>query len=103
MTVNSASHSLLANTSQRFNPGPPPTDDGEERLDVWGFKDTRFIINSANNVVLDGKRYLLSGQELPTMLSWIRSVFQADINAQDTNPSHYPTQIPASLHCQVQS
>ena len=96
MTVNSASHSLLANTSQRFNPGPPPSDDGEERLDVWGFKDTRFIINSASSVVLDGKRYLLSGQELPTMLSWICSVFQADINARDTNPSHYPTEIPTS-------
>lgn len=96
MPTSTPSHSLFSNTLHRFDPGPPPADDGEERLDVWGFKDTRFLINGADNVVLDGKRYLLSGQELPDMLPWVCSVFQADINARDTNPSHYPTVIPAS-------
>jgi alkyldihydroxyacetonephosphate synthase len=65
-------------------------------MDVWGFKDSRFVINAENNVVLEGTRYPLSGQELPAFLPWVRSSFQADINANDTNPSQYPTSIPPS-------
>ncbi len=54
------------------------------------------MINADNNVVLEGTRYPLSGQELPAFLPWVRSAFQADISATDTNPSHYPTSIPPS-------
>jgi alkyldihydroxyacetonephosphate synthase len=81
---------------RRFDPGPPPDNDGDERPDVWGFTDTRFVINRAGNVVLDGARYLLSGHELPAFLPWVRATFQTDIGAHDTNPSRYPTEIPAS-------
>jgi alkyldihydroxyacetonephosphate synthase len=92
----SAHQLLVGGTAQRFDPGPPPDDGGEPRLDVWGFKDSRFVINPANNVVLEGSRYPLSGKELPAFLPWVRSTFQADINAQDTHPSQYPTNIPPS-------
>ena len=87
---------LLEGTSPRFDPGPLPDDGGQPRLDVWGFKDSRFVINAANNVVLEGTRYPLSGQELPAFLPWVRSTFQTDISAKDTNPSQYPVNIPPS-------
>lgn len=98
MSLDSSSSGTPATvrSSGRIDPGPPPSDDGEPRLDVWGFTDTRFVINAVGNVVLDGNRYLLSGQELPSFLPWIRDVFQADIGPHDTNPSRYPTEIPAS-------
>ncbi len=54
------------------------------------------MINAANNVVLEGNRYPLSGHELPSFLPWVRSTFAVDINAQDTHPSQYPTSIPPS-------
>lgn len=87
---------LRSGTPLRFDPGPLPDDGGEARLDVWGFKDSRFVINPDNAVVLEGTRYALSGHEMPTFLPWVCSTFQADINAKDTNPSRYPTNIPPS-------
>ncbi len=92
-SVQSFSH---AQAPARFEPGPPVTDDGEESLHVWGFDDTRFVINPAGHVVLEGNRYLLSGHELPSFLPWVCSVFDAEISARDTNPSRYPAEIPAS-------
>jgi alkyldihydroxyacetonephosphate synthase len=80
----------------RFDPGPPPGGDGEESLAVWGFADTRFTIAPNLSVVLTGDRYLLCGQEMPELLPWVREQFQADVGPHDTNPSQYPTAIPAS-------
>ncbi len=54
---------------ERIIPGPPPVDDKhEESLDVWGFRDTVFRINSRGNVELTGTRYYFSGVEMPALL-----------------------------------
>src|SRR5688572_4607276 len=56
----------------RFIPEPlAPNSKDIERLDGWGFTDTKFFINSKGNVELAGKRYALSGHELPKLLPWI--------------------------------
>lgn len=65
-----------------------------ESLDNWGFRDTYFKINERGNVVLTGNRYALSGQELPSLLPWIREVMKVEIDPYDTLPSHYPPPIP---------
>jgi alkyldihydroxyacetonephosphate synthase len=73
---------------------PAPARGDEESLDVWGFRDTHFTINSNSNVVLTGGRYELSGQELPNLLPWVSEVMKVSIEAHDTHPPAYPPSIP---------
>ena len=80
---------------ERIIPGPPPVEaDGGERLDVWGFRDTAFKVNSSGNVELTGSRYTFSGVEMPNFLPWIQNVLGVDIQLDDTNPSGYPPVVP---------
>jgi alkyldihydroxyacetonephosphate synthase len=88
--------SALNSSNHRFDPGPPANDDGHESLDVWGFDDTRFHINEKGNVVLSGKRYLLSGVEMPDLMPWIRRKFDLPLPPLDLNPSNYPPVLPPS-------
>ncbi|MBL8019333.1 MAG: FAD-binding oxidoreductase [Leptospirales bacterium] len=62
-----------------------------ESLDVWGFKDTSFIINERGHVELSGTRYELSGQDLPRLLPWINRTLGHTIDGKDIKASHYPT------------
>ena len=80
---------------ERIIPLPPPADTEEEvSLDVWGFRDTMFRINSRGNVELTGTRYSFSGAEMPDFLPWIRDVIGIDIQPEEMNPSDYPPVIP---------
>ena len=69
----------------------------EESLDVWGFRDTVFRINSSGNVELTGTRYYFSGVEMPALLPWISGVMDVDILPEKTNPSNYPPAIPEAV------
>ena len=83
---------------ERIIPGPPPAQDREEEsLDVWGFRDTVFRINSKGNVELTGKRYYFSGVEMPALLPWISGVMDVDVRPEETNPSSYPPAIPKAV------
>ena len=74
---------------------PPPEDPSEaESLDVWGFRDTHFDFSENGNVIIRGKRYELSGKELPRFLPWVREVLESHIDPKDVNPPAYPTKIP---------
>lgn len=44
--------------------------------------------------MLTGSRYELSGQELPTLLPWIRGVMDLKLDPQDIHQSQYPTRLP---------
>lgn len=79
-------------------PEPPEIRaDEAESLENWGFSDTKFVINSRGNVVLEGGRYELSGQELPRLLPWISDVLGVEIDPQDIHQTSYPSHIPAPL------
>lgn len=79
----------------RIVPEPPLLQTGEEEsLDVWGFHDTKFIINSNGQVELTGNRYPLCGDELPNLLPWIREVMEVPLSAEDTISPSYPPAIP---------
>ncbi len=67
-----------------------------ESVDVWGFRDTRFEINRKGHVILLGKRYELSGKELPRFLPWIQETLGITINPSDVNRPLYPFSIPES-------
>ncbi len=78
----------------RYTPDPLEIEPFEiESLDVWGFRDTRFLINTRGHVELSGNRYELSGQDLPRLLPWITRTLGLSIDAADTKRSHYPTYI----------
>ena len=76
---------------------PEPYQIGPEEVEadhVWGFKDTAFSVNSKGHVELTGKRYSLCGEELPSLLPWVRDVMGVDFDVTQTNEHRYPPQIP---------
>ncbi len=74
----------------------PPLEDGAnaESPDVWGFRDSAFTVLPNGNVLLTGSRYPLSGEELPDLLPWIRSVLGVELPVADTHASAYPPPVP---------
>jgi hypothetical protein len=80
-------------------PGVPEIDPAERiSLDVWGFSDTHFQINSAGNVELSGDRYALSGRELPSLLPWMSQTLQIELDPRDQYQASYPVAIPDPVH-----
>jgi len=79
----------------RIEPEPLPTHpDDAESLDVWGFRDTRFRARPDGVVELTGRRYELSGQELPDLLRWVQDTIHPGVSPHDLNPAHYPPPVP---------
>jgi alkyldihydroxyacetonephosphate synthase len=72
-------------------------DDGEESLDVWGFKDTQFQADENGIVEVTGARYPLSGQKLPSLLPWISKLMEVEISGANKYESNYPPAIPESI------
>lgn len=73
-----------------------PANDGEESLDVWGFKDTKFQVLADGQVEITGDRYPLSGEKLPTLLPWIQDVMEVKIPIAQLNDASYPPTIPSA-------
>ncbi len=81
----------------RIVPGPNPSPEQDvESLDVWGFRDSTFRINTRGHVELTGTRYALSGHELPELLPWVAKTLGVDLDPHDTHPSRYPPSVPTS-------
>ncbi len=82
----------------RVKPGPAlePEGDETEALDGWGFKDTRFVVKPDGQVTLTGKRYGLSGIDLPTLLPWLADILKAPLAYENRNEPHYPPAVPAA-------
>lgn len=80
---------------------PPPPDikaDEIESLEEWGFKDSGFAINDNGNATFTGKRYSLSGIEMPVLVPWVKEMMNVEVRREDIHPSNYPSQIPAALN-----
>jgi len=71
--------------------------DEAESHENWGFRDTSFTINDAENVAITGSRYELSGKELPRLLPWIRETLAIDLDAKDRFEPNYPPEVPPSI------
>jgi len=98
--MSAAQHPLYARdaAARRIIPGPPPASTVEdERLDVWGFKDSGFQVNDEGNVEVLGKRYAAGGDILTELLPWVRGVFDSPVTGEDQNPPHYPPAIPDAV------
>jgi alkyldihydroxyacetonephosphate synthase len=98
MTTNELPTASLAGTPPELIVPPPPVvpAEDEERLDVWGFRDTCFRFNPQGDVELTGRRYLLSGQAMPDLFPWVKATFGVQIDPTCVNAPHYPPPIPES-------
>jgi alkyldihydroxyacetonephosphate synthase len=77
-----------------FPPAPMMKADEVESLDVWGFNDSGFTINDRGHATFTGKKYGLSGVEMPSLVPWISDMLQVEIRSDDTHDSNYPTAVP---------
>lgn len=78
-------------------PEPPPED--ALALDVWGFRDTAFRVNDRGVVELTGRRYPLSGCELPDLLPWMERTIDVPLDPHDTRPAAREPEVPAPRPC----
>jgi alkyldihydroxyacetonephosphate synthase len=79
----------------RIVPGDAPSTVGEEESpDVWGFADTRFLVNRNGNVELSGTRYALAGHELPDLVPWMEGMLQVPIDTREVHASQFPPVVP---------
>src|SRR4029077_5869686 len=84
--------SLGGLTEGRIFPPPPvvPANDVESP-DEWGFTDTSFTVNADGAITVTGNRYPgLSGQVLPNLLPWFRTVVGIDFPIEDEERGSYP-------------
>jgi alkyldihydroxyacetonephosphate synthase len=70
--------------------------DEEERLDGWGFADTRFTVKPNGAVMLTGTRYTISNVELPKLLGWMGGKIASPLSYDNTHESHFPPAVPAA-------
>jgi alkyldihydroxyacetonephosphate synthase len=76
---------------------PPRRDDSPddaENLRGWGFADSRFEISPRGHVVLTGKRYGISGVELPDLLPWMARTMGVPMRADDVHVPNERTAVP---------
>jgi len=63
--------------------------------DEWGFADTSFTVNAEGAITVTGTRYPgLSGEVLPNLLPWFRTVIGIDFPIEDEDNGSYPPQVP---------
>jgi alkyldihydroxyacetonephosphate synthase len=60
----------------------------------WGFADTSFTVNADGAITVTGSRYPgLSGEVLPNLLPWFRTVVGIDFPIEDGHNGSYPPQV----------
>ncbi len=88
----------LSSAEGRIYPPPVKQDPRDAATpDAWGFVDTAFAVDSSGAITVTGTRYPgLSGETLPNLLPWFRSVIAIDFSVQDEDRGEYPPPVPAS-------
>ncbi|MEO7360941.1 MAG: FAD-binding oxidoreductase [Gemmatimonadaceae bacterium] len=83
--------------AQRIVPTALPVeDDAQLAHDAWGYRDTSFKLLDNGSVTLTGKRYALSGLELPSLLPWVSGVMSVNFRDAEIPRKPFPPQIPES-------
>jgi alkyldihydroxyacetonephosphate synthase len=77
-----------------FPPPPPSRVEDAVSVDEWGFADTSFTVNADGAITVTGNRYPgLSGEVLPNLLPWFRTVVGIDFSIEDEDSGSYPPQV----------
>ena len=83
--------------TKRIVPTALPVEDDEQLAhDAWGYRDTSFKLLDNGSVTLTGKRYALSGLELPSLLPWVSDVMSVNFRASQIPRKPFPPAIPES-------
>ncbi|MEX1184720.1 MAG: FAD-binding oxidoreductase [Gemmatimonadota bacterium] len=87
-----------SSSSTRIHPAPPEADSADAvSPDEWGFADTAFALDGTGAITVTGSRYPgLSGERLPNLLPWFRSVVGIDFSLDDDSRGAYPPPVPDS-------
>src|SRR5688500_19164157 len=78
---------------------PAPTLDPKDAVspDEWGFADTSFAVNPTGAITVTGNSYPgLSGQVLPNLLPWFRTVLGINFSLDEVRGGSYPPPVPDS-------
>lgn len=78
--------------NHRIVPTFGEVDTAVESDEVWGFTDSFFEITGTDSVILRGGRYPLSGQEIPNLIPWMRTVMDLPLDLTNKNASQYSQQ-----------
>ncbi len=78
---------------KRIVPDPPPRA-GDASRDVWGFRDSGFVVDDAGHVIFRGARSAISGKRIPRLLPWVEGILGLRVDPFDKHVSAYPTAIP---------
>jgi len=76
---------------------PPREDDSGLSLDVWGYRDSGFVINADGDVEFRGDRYPISGTVVPDLLPWASEILATELAPHDVHDSQYPPEIPERI------
>jgi alkyldihydroxyacetonephosphate synthase len=89
-------HAGLSSTKGRLFPPPLPPDPRDAvSVEEWGFRDTSFAVDDSGAITVTGDRYPgLSGETLPNLLPWFRTVLGIDFSVTDGDASNYPPRVP---------
>jgi alkyldihydroxyacetonephosphate synthase len=80
-----------------YPPPQAPRADDAVSPDEWGFADTSFTVNTDGAITVTGNRYPgLSGEVLPNLLPWFRTVVGIDFPIEDEDSGSYPPQVAES-------
>jgi alkyldihydroxyacetonephosphate synthase len=75
----------------RFVPAPYTPPAGETESDAnWGFADTAFSIDDRGIVKLTGSRYLVSNQDLPSLVPWVKDTMAIDVQPKKKHEYAFP-------------
>lgn len=80
----------------RMHP-PSPRNDPRDALSTyaWGFQDTSFAVDDAGAITVTGNRYPgLSGETLPALLPWFRTVIGIDFPVEGANGQYKTPPVP---------
>lgn len=93
-----SNRAVLSSTEGRLYPPPLPPDPRDAvNVKEWGFRDTSFAVDDSGAITVTGDRYPgLSGETLPNLLPWFRTVLGIDFSVTDGDASNYPPRIPES-------
>jgi alkyldihydroxyacetonephosphate synthase len=96
--ANSARIPGLSDRERIYPPPLAPDPRDAVAADAWGFRDTSFAVDASGAITVTGNRYPgLSGEVLPNLLPWFRTVIGIDFSLAHEAPSQYPPPVPPSV------
>ena len=63
----------------------------------WGYRDTRFVVNSDGSVKVTGARYAVSGYDMPGFIPFLEEVLDIKFDLADVKPERADKPVPPPI------